>query len=182
MTKSRSAMRFSMARPPREEESRPGAPVRGRALVPVQLAAQRGVVAPAARVQHADAVLAAPHADAVAVQQAGEALVVEVHDGIAAGQAVAAGILWGWLAPASVGVPAMLFAAAAAGFLVYNRPPARIFMGDAGSGFCGFIAGALVLQQAAATDTSPLLWLIPLSLFFCDATVTLLTRVLRHSA
>lgn len=100
-------------------------------------------------------------------------------DGIAAGQAVAAGILWGWLAPTSVGVPAMLFAAAAAGFLVYNRPPARIFMGDAGSGFCGFIAGALVLQQAAATDTSPLLWLIPLSLFFCDATVTLLTRVLR---
>lgn len=100
-------------------------------------------------------------------------------DGIAAGQALAAGLLWGWLAPGNAGVPALLFAAAAVGFLLYNYPPARIFMGDAGSGFCGFIAGALVLYQADATQTPPLLWLIPLSLFLCDATVTLITRVLR---
>ena len=99
-------------------------------------------------------------------------------DGIAGGQALAAGLLWG-LAPGAAGVPALVFAAAAAGFLRYNAPPARIFMGDAGSGFCGFIAGVLVLHQAQATGTSPLLWLIPLSLFFCDATVTLITRVLR---
>jgi len=100
-------------------------------------------------------------------------------DGIAAGQALAAGALWAALAPGAVGVPALLFAAAAAGFLLYNFPPARIFMGDAGSGFCGFIVGALVLHQADATHTSPLLWLIPLSLFVCDATVTLATRVMR---
>src|SRR3546814_4127668 len=48
----------------------------------------------------------------------------------------------------AAGVPALLFAAAAIGFLLYNAPPARIFMGDAGSGFCGFIAGLLVLHQA----------------------------------
>ena len=101
-------------------------------------------------------------------------------DGIAAGQALAASVLWAALAPGAAGVPALLFAAAAAGFLLYNFPPARIFMGDAGSGFCGFIAGALVLHQADATGTSPLLWLIPLSLFLCDATVTLITRVLRR--
>ncbi|MBO1111439.1 MraY family glycosyltransferase [Bordetella petrii] len=101
-------------------------------------------------------------------------------DGIAGGQALAAGLLWGWLAPGAAGVPALLFAAAAIGFLLYNAPPARIFMGDAGSGFCGFVAGLLVLHQAQVTGTSPLLWLIPLSLFFCDATVTLVTRVLRR--
>ena len=46
--------------------------------VPVQLAPQRGVVAPAARMQEAHLVRRAAHADLVAVQQAGEGLHVEV--------------------------------------------------------------------------------------------------------
>lgn len=100
-------------------------------------------------------------------------------DTIAAGQAVAIGLLWAAFLPGAAALPALLFAAAALGFLVYNWPPARIFMGDVGSGFCGFIAGVLVLLFARDTDTSPLAWLIPLSAFVCDATVTLIVRTLR---
>jgi UDP-GlcNAc:undecaprenyl-phosphate GlcNAc-1-phosphate transferase len=43
---------------------------------------------------------------------------------------------------------------ACAGFLVYNAPPARIFMGDAGSHLLGFALGALALQALAATPVT----------------------------
>jgi UDP-GlcNAc:undecaprenyl-phosphate GlcNAc-1-phosphate transferase len=36
------------------------------------------------------------------------------------------------------------------GFLVFNRPPARVFMGDAGAYFLGFMAGGLVLIAGAS--------------------------------
>ena len=63
------------------------------AFVPAQLAPQRGVVAPAARVQEAHLVRRALHADLVAVQQAGQALHVEVGRGIAAGDDLDADLL-----------------------------------------------------------------------------------------
>mmetsp|Transcript_4846 Transcript_4846/g.17211 ORF Transcript_4846/g.17211 Transcript_4846/m.17211 type:complete len:524 (+) Transcript_4846:2418-3989(+) len=53
--------------------------------IPAQLAPQRRVIAPALGVQKAHLVLAAPHRDGVAVQQAGQALHVEVHRRVAAG-------------------------------------------------------------------------------------------------
>ncbi|MEJ2415540.1 MAG: glycosyl transferase, partial [Exilibacterium sp.] len=70
-------------------------------------------------------------------------------------------------------------AAAALGFLLLNFPPAKIFMGDAGSGFIGLVLGGLSLQ--AAWDQPQLFWswLILLGVFFVDATVTLVRRVLR---
>ncbi len=70
-------------------------------------------------------------------------------------------------------------AAAAAGFLVFNFHPARIFMGDAGSVPLGFLAGALGLagrEGGAWPLWFPLLVFAP---FILDATVTLLRRVLR---
>ena len=79
------------------------------------------------------------------------------------------GILWG----------PMLLAAAVIGFLYWNFPPARIFMGDAGSGFLGIVLGILSVQ---ASWTSPQLfwaWLILLGVFVVDATVTLFHRLLR---
>lgn len=77
------------------------------------------------------------------------------------------------------GVP-LLLAAAVAGFLFWNFPPARIFMGDAGSGFLGIALGVLSLQ---ATWVSPELfwaWLVLLGVFTVDATFTLLRRLLRR--
>lgn len=78
-----------------------------------------------------------------------------------------------------VGVLPIVLACCAAGFLVWNFPPARIFMGDAGSGFLGFVLGVLALQ--AGWVDSPLFfsWLILLGVFIVDATFTLLVRLLR---
>ena len=42
----------------------------------------------------------------------------------------------------------VLLAMAAAGFLLWNFPPARIFMGDAGSGFLGIVLGLFSMQAA----------------------------------
>ena len=73
----------------------------------------------------------------------------------------------------------VLLATAVSGFLVWNFPPARIFMGDAGSGFLGIMLALLSVQ--AAWDAPRLLWvwLILLGVFIVDATVTLCRRVLR---
>lgn len=73
----------------------------------------------------------------------------------------------------------LVLAMAVAGFLYWNFPPARIFMGDAGSGFLGVILGLLSLQAAWASPKLIWVWLILLGVFIVDATVTLLRRLLR---
>jgi UDP-GlcNAc:undecaprenyl-phosphate GlcNAc-1-phosphate transferase len=69
------------------------------------------------------------------------------------------------LAVGSLFVPAVLVivAGALAGFLVYNRPPARLFMGDAGSNFLGFLFGTLTVTGTfTRAGFSPLGVLAPL--------------------
>lgn len=73
----------------------------------------------------------------------------------------------------------LLLAAASAGFLYWNFPPAKIFMGDAGSGFLGITLGVLSLQAAASDAALLWPWLILLGVFIVDATYTLLRRLLR---
>jgi len=70
-------------------------------------------------------------------------------------------------------------AAAAGGFLVFNFPPARIFMGDTGSALLGLMAGGLSLW--GAKDGVFPFWagLLIFSPFIVDATVTLLRRLFR---
>lgn len=73
----------------------------------------------------------------------------------------------------------LCLACATAGFLFWNFPPARIFMGDAGSGFLGMVLGIFAISGAS---TSPsLFWatLILLGVFIVDATFTLIRRCLR---
>lgn len=65
------------------------------------------------------------------------------------------------------------------GFLYWNFPPARIFMGDAGSGFLGVVLGVLSLQAAWFAPKLLWVWLILLGVFIVDATVTLIRRLLR---
>ena len=78
----------------------------------------------------------------------------------------------------SFGLPLVL-GCAVVGFLFWNFPPARIFMGDAGSGFLGITLGILSLQSAWLTPDLFWSWLILLGVFIVDATVTLLRRLLR---
>ncbi|ARG97161.1 MraY family glycosyltransferase [Legionella micdadei] len=68
---------------------------------------------------------------------------------------------------------------AVAGFLFWNFPPARIFMGDAGSGFLGLILGILSIQSTKLNQNFFWAWMILLGVFIVDATVTLLGRVMR---
>jgi len=104
-------------------------------------------------------------------------------DGIASVEAITAclgGVLIYWLLGHMSQIPVLLMlTAAVAGFLFWNFPPARIFMGDAGSGFLGLILG---LMAVTATLVEPQLlwsWLILLGIFVVDATWTLFRRLLR---
>ncbi|MBV1921859.1 MAG: glycosyltransferase family 4 protein [Pseudomonadales bacterium] len=65
------------------------------------------------------------------------------------------------------------------GFLVWNWPPARIFMGDACSGFLGFVLGLLAIIISTETSMSLWSWLILFGVFVVDASVTLLRRMER---
>lgn len=69
--------------------------------------------------------------------------------------------------------------AAAAGFLLWNWPPAKIFMGDVGSGFAGFCLGVIALISMQSGSLSLWTWVILLAVFIVDATVTLLRRYWR---
>ncbi|KTT25600.1 glycosyl transferase [Pseudomonas oryzihabitans] len=80
--------------------------------------------------------------------------------------------------PGLLGAP-LLLAAAVGGFLLWNFPPARIFMGDVGSGFLGLILGVLSLQAPMAQLSLFWAWLILLAVFIVDATWTLLRRLSR---
>jgi Fuc2NAc and GlcNAc transferase len=73
----------------------------------------------------------------------------------------------------------MLLLAAVAGFLFWNFPKAKIFMGDVGSGFVGFVLGVLSIQAAWVEPDYFWGWLILLGAFVVDATVTLLRRIFR---
>lgn len=71
-------------------------------------------------------------------------------------------------------------AAATLGFLTLNWPPARLFMGDAGSTFLGFILAHQALVSIVNGWLSPFQWLILAALFLSDATLTLFRRALRR--
>jgi Fuc2NAc and GlcNAc transferase len=66
------------------------------------------------------------------------------------------------------------------GFLYWNFPPARVFMGDVGSGFLGLVIGGLMLQAAWLASELFWAWLILLGVFVVDATFTLLRRLFRR--
>lgn len=104
-------------------------------------------------------------------------------DGIASVEAITV-CAGGALLYVLIGIPALaaaplLLAGAVAGFLVWNFPPARIFMGDAGSGFLGIVLGGLALQAAWVAPQLLWAWLILLGVFVLDATFTLLRRLMR---
>jgi Fuc2NAc and GlcNAc transferase len=104
-------------------------------------------------------------------------------DGIASIQAIST-CLGGALLYWAIGEPShtllpMLLAAAVAGFLYWNFPPARIFMGDAGSGFLGIMLGGLAIQAARVEPELLWAWLILMGVFVVDATFTLVRRFLR---
>lgn len=104
-------------------------------------------------------------------------------DGIASVEAVCACLgacLVYWLmGQQELMITPLLLVVAVIGFLYWNFPPARIFMGDAGSGFLGLILAILSLQAAWVDPGFLWVWLILLGVFIVDATFTLGRRLLR---
>jgi len=104
-------------------------------------------------------------------------------DGLAASELVfvnAMAVLFAVLADdAALGVLSAGLGATGLGFLFWNWPPARIFMGDAGSNFLGFTLGVFALLSMAHGSMSVWTWLLLLGVFVTDASVTLLRRIAR---
>jgi Fuc2NAc and GlcNAc transferase len=107
-------------------------------------------------------------------------------DGIAGVEAVSIGtvgwallVIRGMSASAPLPLAALSLAAASAGFLVWNWPPARIFMGDVGSGFLGYAFAMLALSAAETARTPLAAWIVLGGVFAVDATFTLFRRMMR---
>ena len=103
-------------------------------------------------------------------------------DGLAAGQGIwsglAFGLAFGWNQAWFEALLAFSLAGACLGFLYWNRPPARIFMGDTGSVLLGGSVAGLALIGAESGSVSIWLSMIICSLFVVDATATLARRLL----
>jgi Fuc2NAc and GlcNAc transferase len=105
-------------------------------------------------------------------------------DGIAGSEAVFLSCAGGALTLVAGGFPsvapvAVLLGAACAGFLLWNWPPAKIFMGDVGSGYLGYVIGVLVLAASRNDPGVVWVWLVLSGAFFIDASVTLARRAAR---
>ena len=105
-------------------------------------------------------------------------------DGIAASEAIFVALAGAFLnyhvlSNAIHSAAAVVLAASTFGFILYNWSPAKIFMGDVGSGYLGIVVGGLSLIAANQDPDLLWVWIILLAVFVSDATVTLIRRLLR---
>ncbi len=106
-------------------------------------------------------------------------------DGLAGGEAVIVGIFFALVAFGAgnrvIAVTSLAIAGCAFGFLLHNLPPARIFMGDGGSNFLGYLLAALgVIGAEHGTPPIPfLVMMLLLGMFLFDATLVLLKHLPR---
>ncbi len=104
-------------------------------------------------------------------------------DGLAAGVCAIAAIAFAIIAfdlgRGSAAVLAAIIAGAAAGFLVFNFHPAKIFMGDAGSNLLGLLLGCVAVEGAVKTQVVLALVfpLVVLAVPFLDTTFVVLKRL-----
>lgn len=94
-------------------------------------------------------------------------------DGYASTETIAVGLAFYFFVPQSI---LLVLVFSTLGFLMWNWQPAKIFMGDAGSTVLGFTLGVLSLYYSQAFNISLFVFLIPSSLFWFDATLTLFRR------
>ncbi|MFP7725609.1 MraY family glycosyltransferase [Lysobacter sp. D1-1-M9] len=108
-------------------------------------------------------------------------------DGLATSQAAIVASSLAFVADGIWAAVGWALVAACAGFLPFNFPRARIFLGDVGSGALGFVVAALLsvawftvqATTQAPVSAASLLLLLPLAPFLIDAGLTLLRRVAR---
>src|SRR5690554_6548588 len=103
-------------------------------------------------------------------------------DTLAAGQALfvagSAGVML-WLQGDAIAWVCAGLAAAIVGFMVWNLPPAKLFLGDVGSTFLGFVLGLIALLTHFSGALSVWVWVLLMGAFIADTTCTLLVRTVR---
>ncbi|WP_355603435.1 glycosyltransferase family 4 protein [Xanthomonas cannabis] len=99
-------------------------------------------------------------------------------NGLAASQAALAALAFAAVVPDGWSLAGLTVAAACLGFLPFNFPRARIFLGDGGSGALGYVLAALLALSVAGGQLSWWIGWLPLTAFLVDAGFTLLTRML----
>lgn len=102
-------------------------------------------------------------------------------DGIASIEAVCVALSCGslllWQQFSGAAAVSFMLAASVLGFLVWNWPPAKIFMGDVGSGFLGFIFAVMAMWSEQIGAVPFIIWIMLLGVFVVDATMTLIRRL-----
>jgi len=101
-------------------------------------------------------------------------------DGIAASETIfvaSAGAYFLWVNDSeNITFISLALAASTIGFLILNWSPAKIFMGDVGSGFLGLMLG-IIIYASLLNGMTLWVWLILLAVFLVDSGVTLLRRI-----
>jgi Fuc2NAc and GlcNAc transferase len=104
-------------------------------------------------------------------------------DGLAtmeSGAVALGGFVSAWLlGHGDVALVSWLLALTCAGFLCWNWPPARIFLGDVGSGYLGYVIAVLALDDSLIQPSRLAVWVMLAGVFLIDATLTLLVRLAR---
>lgn len=105
-------------------------------------------------------------------------------DGIAGTQGVVAGLGWALLGRMAgepgLAMLGLVLASACLGFLVLNWPPARVFMGDVGSGLLGFTFAAMTLIGGRRAPILAICGLLLVWPFVLDTAFTLVRRLIRR--
>ncbi len=99
-------------------------------------------------------------------------------NGIAASQAIVVALGLAPVLPWPYSLAAVALGLACLGFLPFNFPRARIFMGDVGSGALGYSVAVVLAIASVRTDINWILLLVPASAFLVDAGFTLLARII----
>jgi UDP-GlcNAc:undecaprenyl-phosphate GlcNAc-1-phosphate transferase len=112
---------------------------------------------------------------------------IDGHDGVAGGVALLALATISYAAVANgnpaAAVPSLALSGAVLGFLLFNLPPATVFMGDAGSLFLGFSLAGLGLMAVGSHDSGVgvpvLVPVLALGLPVLDTSLAIFRRFLR---
>lgn len=100
-------------------------------------------------------------------------------DGLAASEAIIVCLAGcGIMAGTQADTLAFIAGMAVLGFLPWNWPPAKVFMGDIGSGFLGFLVACLWILSTPIPGGF-FIWPVLSGVFIVDATLTLLRRIYR---
>lgn len=88
--------------------------------------------------------------------------------------------LFQWLGgDMAVSLPLLVLGCSSLGFLLINWPPAKVFLGDVGSYFIGYVFSALAIYSFIHSDISIWVWLILFAFYFSDTANTTITRIIK---